>query len=211
MWCWRFLTDGTLDASFGNAGVVITDLGNGLGLQTPQTLRIMARRRIVLAGTGNGVPFVARFTANGVPDNTYGTGGVAWGTVAASVAPMAMRSDGSVVAGGSFANGERSVVVAFTADGLPDATFGNGGVDSLDVAPGLESIDGLDLLPDGRGGVWHRASDRPAWPTLSSPYWVSSAAGPLIRINGVVNVSYPVFRPRRLRLQRVTGWQDPRV
>ncbi|MBK6539955.1 MAG: hypothetical protein IPG10_01445 [Flavobacteriales bacterium] len=188
----RFLTDGTLDASFGNAGVVITDLGNGLGPQTPQTLRIMADDRIVLAGTGNGVPFVARFTANGVPDNTYGTGGVAWGTVAASVAPMAMRSEGSVVAGGSFANGERSVVVAFTADGLPDATFGNGGVDSLDVAPGLESIDGLDLLPDGRVAVCgiELQTGQPGQPFIAL-LGVSGGLDPSFGINGVVNVSYP--------------------
>lgn len=188
----RFLPDGTLDASFGNAGVVITDLGNGPGSQSPYTVRIMTDDRIVVAGTGNNVPFVARFTADGDPDNTYGTNGVAWGGVVASVLPMAMRNNGSVLAGGSFPNGDKSLVIAFTADGLPDAAFGNGGVDTLDISPIQESIYGLDLLPDGRVAVcgydFQPGQAGQPFIALLGP---NGGLDPSFGTNGVVNVNYP--------------------
>jgi uncharacterized delta-60 repeat protein len=105
----RYGVDGTLDATFGSGGIVITNLGAfdnalGIALQT-----IAADLKIVVSGnTGSGgMPrvVVLRYNSNGTLDSTFGSNGV---VTTSGVGPsnissgnaVAVQSDGSIVVAG---------------------------------------------------------------------------------------------------------------
>jgi uncharacterized delta-60 repeat protein len=68
----RYLPDGSLDATFGDGGKIVTPFGGSVDVQS---LAIDARGRIVAVGGGAGFFAIARYTANGALDPTFGTGG----------------------------------------------------------------------------------------------------------------------------------------
>jgi uncharacterized delta-60 repeat protein/uncharacterized repeat protein (TIGR01451 family) len=73
----RYNENGTLDATFGTGGIVKLPLGNQAWAYD---VAVDASGRIVIAGTVDGLMtrdlFVARFTAAGALDPTFGTGGI---------------------------------------------------------------------------------------------------------------------------------------
>src|SRR5258708_2529551 len=72
----RYNPDGTLDVTFGNNGEVITDFGAN---DRATSMTVQADGSIVVAGHTdgwlNGDVIVARYTAAGALDTTFGTGG----------------------------------------------------------------------------------------------------------------------------------------
>ena len=74
----RYLSDGTVDASFGNAGIkqlYISNntFANGIVEQSDGKLLLFGKST---NGAGEQVGFVARFSQDGIIDNTFGTDGV---------------------------------------------------------------------------------------------------------------------------------------
>lgn len=101
----RFDSNGALDASFGNAGVVASDIA-------PEDdeiydLVLDPQERILVAGESQGFTspdpsiriLVARYTADGVPDTTFGTNGAMLGGGSTAWA-LALQADGKIVIGG---------------------------------------------------------------------------------------------------------------
>ena len=74
----RYNANGTLDTTFGSArlardrGKVTTDLGGGDGVFS---LLVDGSGRILATGKSDGVPALARYTADGALDTTFGSGG----------------------------------------------------------------------------------------------------------------------------------------
>src|SRR5262249_46566489 len=107
----RFNADGTLDTTFGTSGKttfvvpsataqLVAGGGSGFGAKTAY---IQADGSILVGGTatisGANNVFLAKFTADGILDTTYGTGGVAKAAVTldtASNAVMTQDSSGNV-------------------------------------------------------------------------------------------------------------------
>ena len=123
----RLLPNGTLDSTFGTAGVAVLDLSPGLEDGTTYRadgawgLAIDATDRIVLSGqkvrTGElDTDFaVARLTPNGTLDTTFGTAGVFSldiGDTSASVRGVTIAADGSIYGGGYYTPVGSSVVTA---------------------------------------------------------------------------------------------------
>lgn len=130
----RLNTNGTLDTSFGSAGVdnLLPSGATAFGFVA---VAIQSDGKIVgLAETLNGL-MVARVETNGSLDSSFGSGGF---TAAVGVAGfntlfpggLAIQPDGKlvVVAGG----GNPSIMARFDADGELDSTFGKGGVANLE-------------------------------------------------------------------------------
>ena len=73
----RYLTDGSLDAGFGTAGIVMTPIGNYDA--SAKSLAVQGDGKIVMAGyVGNGQNYdfaLARYLSNGALDSSFGTGG----------------------------------------------------------------------------------------------------------------------------------------
>ena len=68
----RYTADGSLDPSFGSGGIVVTPFA---GQSLVQGVGIQADGRIVAVGGGAGYFALARYTAGGTLDATFGHGG----------------------------------------------------------------------------------------------------------------------------------------
>jgi uncharacterized delta-60 repeat protein len=160
----RFSSDGTLDTSFGSGGYTLTSLTTlSSGSDSAYGLAVQPDGKIVLAGgvqtaqgtngsvLGVGVG-LARYTANGVLDTTFGTGGkvvisaqlpAPWcGSEGRSLLEaVALLPDGRIVGSGEInrCGGPNGWLVArFLPNGAPDGSFGTGGfVNTANCEPGL--------------------------------------------------------------------------
>lgn len=133
----RYESDGTLDASFGNAGVQITFTTDSVGIQAVAAV-LQADGKILVAGDALPYAFdglLARYDADGILDPTFGTGGlVMFGGVDSSetMSDVVIRPDGRIlVAGQSDELGDfnytNMLLAQFNADGSVDASFGDNG------------------------------------------------------------------------------------
>jgi uncharacterized delta-60 repeat protein len=142
----RYNADGSLDTSFGDGGVVLTDFGTGNAEVFGLALETMSDGSvdIVAAGeatdaSGNQDFALARYTPDGSLDTTFDSGGSTPGLVLTPVGggtatAYAVAIDGSgnvVVAGGAPdpATGNGDFALArYTPNGNLDGTFGSGGI-----------------------------------------------------------------------------------
>jgi uncharacterized delta-60 repeat protein len=140
----RYNSDGTLDASFGTGGKVITDFGGRNDLAT--SVAVLPDGNIVVAGQASvvrGLGFaLARYNSNGTLDASFGAGGVVTtdfglldqGFSVAYAASLAIQPDGGIVAAGrAYINGGfHSGLARYNSDGTLDASFGTGGKVTVD-------------------------------------------------------------------------------
>ncbi|WP_395680835.1 hypothetical protein [Dokdonella sp.] len=140
----RFTADGVLDATFGGGdGIVVLDPFVGAAADVLTTIaldqagNLGADDRIVIGGHtfGNNCAFLARLTANGAVDTTFGTngrviiaaantGGVQTGM--SFLASARLAADGKILALGE--GGDRGMtLMRFSANGSLDTTFGTNG------------------------------------------------------------------------------------
>ncbi|HKJ22283.1 MAG TPA: delta-60 repeat domain-containing protein, partial [Gammaproteobacteria bacterium] len=104
----RYNADGTLDAAFGSSGTVITPI-TGLTDARAEAVAMEPDGKIVAAGFGvdgsnRRVVAVARYTANGTLDTTFGSGGIqttAMGADDARAHAIALQTDGKIIVAGS--------------------------------------------------------------------------------------------------------------
>lgn len=140
----RFTADGVLDTTFGGGdGIVVLDPFFGAASDVLTTIaldqagNLGADDRIVVGGHtfGRNCAFLARLTANGAVDTTFGAGGRAiivaanTGGVQTGMSYLAsarLAADGKVLAVGE--GGDRGMaLMRFAANGTPDTTFGSNG------------------------------------------------------------------------------------
>ena len=134
----RYLSNGTIDTTFGVAGKVHTDFGDQ-NFDRARSAALQPDGRIVAAGFaishGGGVQnfAVARYTSSGVLDTTFSRDGktqIDFGNCCQSATKVLLQSDGKIITvGGS--NGESSdddfLLARLNPRGSVDATFGVGG------------------------------------------------------------------------------------
>jgi len=138
----RYNPDGTLDATFGNGGKVVTvanvrESANGL-LILPDG-KIMISGSIDLPSSHDTSFALLRFNSDGSVDPTFGNGGIVTINIGIDddyAYAIALQSDGKIVAAGRkgiffYPTDQRKGNVAlarYNPDGSLDATFGNGGI-----------------------------------------------------------------------------------
>lgn len=118
----RYNADGSLDATFGSSGKVITDFF-GFTDQA-RALVVQPDKRIVAAGLGfesavNARGVVARYNSDGTLDSSFGTAGKV-SLARFPVRAIALQSDNRIIVGASS-------VSRLNADGSIDPSFGVGG------------------------------------------------------------------------------------
>ena len=126
----RFNANGSLDASFGTAGVVPTSGGVELG----EALALGPDGKIVVAGSkpksstpGDTSLLVLRLNPDGSPDSGFGSGEATtlnigmWGSAGA----LALQPDGKILVSGAL---DSQVLVRFQPTGALDPTFGDHGI-----------------------------------------------------------------------------------
>jgi uncharacterized delta-60 repeat protein len=135
----RYLPNGTLDATFGGNGTILSDFGSDR-VSEANALAIQTDGKIVVAG----VSFsnisrhddftLARYLPNGTLDTTFGSQGLVltdFGGGSAVAYALVLQSDGKIVVAGvssSTAPGNGDFALArYLANGTLDATFNSDG------------------------------------------------------------------------------------
>jgi uncharacterized delta-60 repeat protein len=160
----RYNLDGSLDTSFGAGGIVTNTFGSGGSIATVLLVQgqLSQPRKITVAGyvgDGPGGPLnnfaLARYTASGSPDTTFGGG---TGKVLLQVGPgfddeahaITLQSGKIVLAGSSGSSSFADVAAArFNSDGSPDTAFGNNGVAVADADQAAHA-QAVAIQPDGK-------------------------------------------------------------
>jgi uncharacterized delta-60 repeat protein len=152
----RYETNGALDTSFGNGGIVSVDFGDRF--EVAHAVTVQQDGKIVAAGEGTlfgifPITMVARYNPDGTPDLTFGVGGAARPLPALETNTRAnavsIQADGRIVtAGEGFFFGQSVVhqfaVERFDTTGAFDRTFGKGGLmlaNTSEAAAGTKSFD----------------------------------------------------------------------
>jgi len=155
----RFNANGTLDASFGTAGIVHLDLGGND--ERAMGLVRQASGQLVIAGWGNASglfqTWFARFNADGSQDGTFGTGGftaVDFGGGSENWPyDLAAQADGALVAVGAVSGPDPlrfdMGLVRVTANGLLDDSFDDDGLVIVDVEGIGDEARAVAIQPDG--------------------------------------------------------------
>ncbi len=153
----RYNANGTLDASFGSSGRVITPVGSSTGAAA--ALVLQPDGKLVLAGTcSNGATgdFCAvRYNANGTLDMSFGgTGKVftAIGTALDDATALTLQPDGKLVLAGTCYTGTNADFCAlrYNTDGTLDTTFGSSGKIITPIGSGNDIAQAVALQPDGK-------------------------------------------------------------
>lgn len=157
----RYNTDGSLDATFGNGGKVVTDFSGSL--DSASAIAIQPDGKIILAGgafTPPGFSFaLARYNTDGSLDQTFGVGGKAVTSVRLSsgASAVALQPDGKIIAAGSSDDLSMNLtndftIIRYNPDGSLDTTFGVGGVVLTDFfgISGRDFVNSLAVQPDGK-------------------------------------------------------------
>jgi uncharacterized delta-60 repeat protein len=171
----RYNPNGSLDASFGTQGTVLTAIGISASLQG---LAVQSDGKIIAVGeasansTANFV--VVRYTTDGHLDSSFGTNGSGYvitqvlvpgastSGINQSAQAVAIQGTGSsekIYVGGwaGFSGnghlrtmGSAFAVVRYTASGSPDTVFGNGGIAVGPNFANQSNAFGLAIQPDGK-------------------------------------------------------------
>jgi uncharacterized delta-60 repeat protein len=150
----RYNTDGTLDPSFGLAGMAHSALVNNV-----TDIQLQPDGRIVLLATSPSLPgvYVLRLNANGSPDVSFDGDGAAFIPLSGArieAHALAIQPDGRIVLTGDFQNTanffDRDIFIArLNSNGSPDTGFGTAGVVKRSIRLTDEAHD-LQLQPDGK-------------------------------------------------------------
>lgn len=150
-----FATEGDLDTSFGDDGLVTTPLGSGD--DAVHAIVALPGGKVVAAGSGNAAFSLARYNADGSLDTSFDSDGKAQFVVGpdGEATGIARQTDGKLVVVGSSWNGsaEAFVVARFNANGSVDSGFGSGGKRSFSFGATGDFAESVALAPDGKIAV----------------------------------------------------------
>jgi len=166
----RYNTDGTLDATFGNAGKVMTAISpstNGGGSDVAYALALQSDGKIILVGETTvqarySIDFaIVRYNIDGSLDLTFGSGGKTTTSIdpgTDSASDIAIQTDGKILVAGWTGEPIDFAVVRYNANGTLDAGFGSGGKVVTAIGPSHDYGSSLALQADGKflvtGKTW---------------------------------------------------------
>lgn len=150
----RFNTDGSFDNTFGNSGIVVTNIGTSESLSD---LAIQADGKIVVGGNypeSSSDFVVARYNTNGNLDDTFGDNGTVMTNFGGNdqCNSIAIQEDGKIVASGfSLVNGDVKVaVVRYLDNGSMDYSFDQDGKTVIDASDYSDYSHDMILQGDGK-------------------------------------------------------------
>lgn len=175
----RYTSAGVLDTTFGTGGKVITPVGRGFNpgnlssgispstsADTISAVQVLADGKIVVAGTASNARAgantdsdfaLARYTAAGVLDPTFGTGGLVTTDINTNsndrASALQLQPDGRLVVAGTAddrAGGDNFAVARYTAAGALDPSFGAGGKVTTDINTTDDTATAMQVQPDGK-------------------------------------------------------------
>ncbi len=154
----RYITNGTLDSTFGYNGKVTT-AGN-LSDDRVYSVAIQSDGKILAAGysvnnLGNSDFALVRYNYDGTLDNSFGSNGkviTAIGSNNDIAYSMQLQSDGKIILAGDAvtASNYDFVLVRYNTDGKLDTSFGTSGIITTAIGPLDEVVYSVAIQPDGK-------------------------------------------------------------
>ncbi|AFY00071.1 hypothetical protein [Bdellovibrio bacteriovorus] len=145
----RYLTNGSLDTSYGTAGFAKTDVNSAFSMLEDCTLQ--SDQKMVCAGAAGNQFFVVRFNTSGVLDTTFSGDGILTDYYQATMFDMDRIHSVITKPGKIFGLGRGTVagprIIALNDDGTRDNTFATSGLFSL--APNFSYTDHITLTSSG--------------------------------------------------------------
>jgi len=149
----RYNHDGSLDATFGGSGKVITDafkddaFANSVAIQLDGKILISGDSHI--SGESYGV--LARFNLDGSLDTNFGTDGRVITNHDGIGTVVAIQPNEKIVVGGRYSGGIDNdfTLTRYNVDGSPDATFGTNGETTTDLG-GADQVFSIAVQQNGR-------------------------------------------------------------
>ncbi|HYP39711.1 MAG TPA: S-layer homology domain-containing protein, partial [Chloroflexia bacterium] len=150
--------DGSLDTTFGNGGIVSTDMG---AMDKAYAIAIYSDGKLVVAGASRGRFALARYDSSGTLDPTFGAGGILTTDFANDddrATSIVIQPDGKVVAAGYATTRTCAVdctlysdfaLARYNLNGSLDATFGTAGKVTTDFGR-EDHVNGLVRQADGK-------------------------------------------------------------
>lgn len=152
----RYNADGTLDASFGNGGTVITPIGPVA--DAAESVALQADGRIVAGGVSfvgtTNIDFaLVRYHQDGTLDTSFGNGGKVTTAIAAGngqdlLHEIAIQPDGRIVAVGDSAS--EISLARYDPNGTLDTTLNGTGLITTDLEPNFSGANAVAFQSDGK-------------------------------------------------------------
>ncbi|MFN8301458.1 MAG: T9SS type A sorting domain-containing protein [Saprospiraceae bacterium] len=150
----RYSSDGKADLSFGQNGVVLTDVGASRDVLSK--LLVLPDQKILCAGLAyktvagelTAYPGILQLHPDGRPDTDFGDGISFLNPAEAGLLADIVRLPNGQIAGAGLFDGKAGLI-RLNQNGLPDATFGVSGIATSSFAP-LSSFHTLALTPNGK-------------------------------------------------------------
>ncbi len=154
----RFNTDGSLDGTFGQGGIVTTDVGSGTD-DSATSVVVLGDGKIVVAGmTSNSPPsydfVLVKYNSDGSMDGTFGNVGKTITDIGSKTYDYAysatLQADGKIVLAGTTTTGGLShfSLARYTSSGTLDTTFASAGK-LIDAEPNCQGIS-VKVQADGK-------------------------------------------------------------
>lgn len=182
----RYNTDGTLDITFGDNGV-ITKMDNAIN-----SLALQPDGKIIVAESFHEEPNLSwtsgliRYDSDGILDTNFGVNGYVTTTMSGK---MTLQTDGKILISSSYSSNQESSDFAFIRylnDGTIDSAFGINGIAMIDIDV-IDYLSSVEIQPDGKivfvGRSYHY---------IDPPYTISNYLYKLIRLlpNGDLDVNF---------------------
>jgi uncharacterized delta-60 repeat protein len=196
--CLRYNTDGTLDSTFGTAGIVTIDVQTGSDDVVYSTV-IQSDGKILLAGYSddgsNKNAAIVRLNSTGTLDTTFGTSGKVLTDFitgrADEIKTIKIHSlTGNIVVGGTSSvtsTNSQAVIARYTSSGLLDTTFNTTGKVLLANASGSGTyyyvIEDLSVKSNGKISAI-------GWINQQGLQWSANHYGCRLNSNGTMDTSF---------------------
>jgi len=157
-WCaLRLHTNGNLDTTFGDDGVLSLDLGDQQ--VSAEALAILDDERILMGGYSNSSgPYAMQFAmlnSDGTLDETWGEEGLVQVVISGAddaLKSIAIQPDGKIVGGGYSWNGSNYdyALVRLNPDGSLDESFDGDGLERTSIGEANDAIEDIYIRPNGK-------------------------------------------------------------
>ncbi len=152
----RYNTNGSIDSTFGNEGIVITSIG--LYSEVIHSLAIQSDGKIIAVGTSSNGPntviALARYNTNGTLDNNLDSDGILTTSVGnqSQAESVITQSDGKIVVAGSSSDGSfyDFALVRYNSNGSLDLTFDTDGKVTTSIGGNDNLASCIAIQSDGK-------------------------------------------------------------
>jgi len=149
----RYNSNGTLDNSFGSAGVVTTSFGDGTSSGVSAVLLQPDGKILVVGGSSSNFA-IARYNSDGSLDTTFDGDGKVTTSASADLLVTAgvLQPDGKIIAAGHSRNGNSLgfTLRRYNSNGSLDTSFGNAGSFITNIGTGNSFAFAVALEPNGK-------------------------------------------------------------